>query len=332
MKNTQIGRCGLLGLLLAVFMPIADAAGVPVQVMPVQAAAQGTAVTALGEVRSNAAATLVAPASGRVLEALQGDAQVQRGTVIARIQAAGFPARVAAAEAQRSYSEQVVRRDQHLFADGVIAQAQVDTARLAARQAGDTLAALQQEAAALQITAPNSGMLQYVVPNGTEVAAGTAIARLDGRGQPWIQALLPPPLAQQLTAGDPVGIVHDGEKTSGSIRSIGQSARQSGLVTVLIQLPAKNHLLPGEWVQLRLHPAIAPAQGSVEVPAAAIVMRGARSFVWKMEHGQAQQVPVDIVGKRGAAVLVRGALRVGEEVITAGATRLTPGAAVRLAP
>jgi RND family efflux transporter MFP subunit len=331
-NNTQAGRFGLLGFLLAVFVPIVDAAGVPVQVMPVQAAAQDAVVTALGEVRSNAAATLVAPTSGRVLEALHGDAQVQRGTVIARIQAAGFSARVAAAEAQRSYSEQALRRERHLFADGVIAQAQVDTARLAARQAGDALAALQQEAAALQITAPSSGMLQYLVPNGTQVAAGTAIARLDGRGQPWIQAFLPPPLAQQLAVGDLVGIVHDGQQTSGTIRNVGQSARKSGLVTVLIQLPAKNHLLPGEWVQLRLHPAIAPAQGSVAVPETAIVMRGARSFVWKMEHGRAQQVPVDIIGKRGAAVLVRGALRVGEEVITEGATRLAPGAAVRLAP
>ena len=316
---------------LPTLTPAAFAAGVPVRVARVEAAASQATVSVLGEVRSRAAVTLAAPVNGRVLGPLRQDGPVRRGSLLARIQAAGFSARIAAAQAQQSYAENARQRDQKLFRDGVIAREQVDSATLAARQAQDALAALQQEGAELRVTAPISGMLQYLVPVGTLVAAGTAIARIDGRGRPWIQALVPPRLAQVLAVGEAVPIHHDGSQIAGTVRSIGESARQSGLVAVLIDLPAHSRLLPGEWATLRL-PSKVLQKARLEVPADAIVMRGAQSFVWRIEHGHAQPVPVHIVARNDEAVVIRAPLRIGESVITQGDTRLSPGSAVTLQP
>ncbi|MEY2341214.1 efflux RND transporter periplasmic adaptor subunit [Acidithiobacillus sp. IBUN Pt1247-S3] len=311
--------------------PAAFAAGIPVQVARVQSALSQTTMSALGEVRSRAEVTLAAPVTGRVLGPLRQDGPVRRGTLLAQIQAAGFSARIAAAQAQQGYAKDALQRDQKLFRDGVIARAQVDSARLAARQAQDALAALQQQSAQMQIQAPISGMLQYLVPVGATVAAGTPIARIDGRGRPWIQALVPPRLAQALTVGEPVMINDNGSDLTGTVRSVGQSARQSGLVAVLVDLPTQSRLLPGEWVTLHL-PGKVSKKAHLEVPVDAIVMHGAQSFVWRIEKGRAQQVPVQVIAKNGDMVVIHALLRAGEQVVTRGNIRLSPGSAVTSLP
>ena len=318
-------------LLLLIPSPSVLAAEITVQVARVEAGAAQTKVSALGEVRSRAAVTLVAPVTGRLLGPLRADGPVRQGALLGRIQVAGLPARVAAAQEQQDYAKNALQRAQKLFDDGIIAREQVDAARLAARQAGDALSALQQESAQLQITAPVAGLLQYLVPVGTLLAAGTPIARIEGRGKPWIQALVPPQVAGTLFAGDTVQIKVMGRKLAGRVRSVGQSARQSGLVAVLINLPKQSNLLPGEWVELHL-PVVLSHPARFAVPAQAVVMRGAEVYVWRVDQGRAQAVPVQIVARTENRVLIRGALQCGQVVVTRGNTRLSPGVAVAVQP
>ncbi|EQD46627.1 efflux transporter, RND family, MFP subunit, partial [mine drainage metagenome] len=179
--------------------------------------------------------------------------------------------------------------------------------------------ALQGELDNQAIIAPFTGILDYRVPSGAVVNAGTPIVTLAGRGAPWIEALLSPMSAMRLSRVAPVAIRFAGWSGSGRIHSIGHSARQSGLVTVYVTPPPRAPLLPGEWVQLRF------AQRSVPgfvVPLRAVVMQGADAFVFVDRAGRAVRVLVTVLGTRGVRAWVTGGLRSGETVVVRGAGRL----------
>lgn len=308
----------MLALLLLTVSGTASAA-VPVHTAAVQRSPWYNVLHVIARVRSVNHVTLSAPLSGRVWEPRRPVGEVRFGTLLARILPPGLHSSLQAAETQFRLAHVNVQRNRVLYRDGVVSLLVLQSSQAMERQMQAQVQALKGQLANQAIHAPFTGVLNYQVPAGAVVSAGTPIVTLDGRGTPWIQALIAPMSALHLNAGAPVRVRFDGWSGRGLIHSIGHSARESGLVAVYVTPPPRAPLLPGEWVHLRF--AQRPIQAFV-VPLSAVVMQGATAVVFCDRGGRALRLPVTVLGTRGARAWVEGALRRGEPVVVRGAGRL----------
>lgn len=188
-------------VLLLSFLWISSAWAVPVTVAIVKTSTWTQTVSVMGQVKSVGQVTLTAPMTGRVIGPFQPAGMLSPGAVIARIGPPGLQARIQAAQAQTDYARIALQRDQRLLRDGVVAIATVDSSRVAWQQANATSRALQAEQSDQSLIAPFAGSIDYLVAPGAVVMAGTPIATLSGRGQPWVASLVPPQTAFHLTVG-----------------------------------------------------------------------------------------------------------------------------------
>ncbi len=318
----QICASALLSL---VMMGSAWGAALPVQTALVHVTDAVQQSTLLAQVDSNGAITLTAPVTGRVIGPLLSDGPLVTGAIIARISAPGLQSSIQTAQKQIRFSQEQYQRDQQLYRDGVIARQNVSVGHMTLDEAQSHLQVLQAQAAQQTLTAPFAGDLHYLVPAGAVVNAGTAIATLSGRGKPWAQAYVTPALARRLRVGSSVRLHGSGWRGRGHIRAIGQSARHLGLVSVYIDLPIANPLLPGEWLQAQLPQNRGTA---FQIPGSAVVMHAAHIEVFVLRQGKAVAVPVQVIASRAGQSWVRGALQRGEWVIISANDRLVNGISV----
>ena len=317
----------LTGLLAGICS--AARAAVPVQTAPVQPSAWRNPVRVIARVRSVNHVTLSAPLSGRVWEPQRSVGEVHAGELLARVTPPGLQASLQAAQTQLRLAQLNVQRNHVLYHDGVVSLQTLQASRATERQMQAQAQALEGQLANQALRAPFAGILTYQVPAGAVVSAGAPIVTLDGRGRPWIEALVSPLSAMRLARADPVRIRFASWSGSGRIHSVGHSARQSGMVAVYVTPPAHAPLLPGEWVHLRFEQRPITA---FAVPLAAVVMQGAKAVVFCDRDGHALSVPVTVLGTRGDRAWVKGALEAGEPVVVRGAGRLLDGTALAVKP
>ncbi|MGK9453099.1 efflux RND transporter periplasmic adaptor subunit [Acidithiobacillus caldus] len=306
-------------LLLLITFWVRPAWAVPVTLATVQKSNWSRTIPVMGQVESVGMVTLTAPMTGRITGPFPATGTVAAGTVIAHVDAPGLQARLHAAEAQVEYARTALRRDEQLLKDGVVARATVEASRASYEQALGNARALRAEAVDQALTAPFTGNIRYLIAPGTVVAAGTPIASISGRAQPWVEALVPPELVFRLHPGEPAALRAHRWHGIGKIHSIGSSARQSGLVSVILHLPPHAPVLPGEWLSIQLQTSERPV---LRVPAAAVVMHGAKPLVYLDKNGRAQGVSVRVLGVEHGVAYLSGALRPGEQVVVSGSTRL----------
>ncbi len=320
-------------VLLATFLASTPAlgTGLVIRVATIRAVSKRPVLDALGEVSSMASLTLTAPVTGRLQGPLPPAGDVRRGERIVRVVPPGLAARLRAARAQVTYALLEYRRSRRLFRDGVIARETLERRRLLLSEDRASLRSLEAEEQETVLTAPFSGMIRYRVASGAVVEAGTVIARLQGRGRPWIHALLPPADLPRFRDGTVVAIRKGRWRGRGIVQSRGTSARPFGLVPIIVRIAPPSPLLPGEWVVLRI-PLEIRTRHLDQVPQSAVVMRGGQAFVWVVRRGRAQRVRVRIVYRARGVAAIQGPLRIGAKVITEGVTRLRPGTRVTVRP
>ena len=318
-------------LLVAMLIGISGSAwaAVPVQTAAVQRSSWRTPVRVIARVRSINHVSLSAPLSGRVWEPTRPVGEVRAGTLLARVSPPGLQASLQAARTQLRLAQLNVQRNHILYHDGVVSLQVLQGSRATEKQMQAQTQALEGQLANQALRAPFAGIVNYQVPTGAVVSAGTPIVTLDGRGTPWIEALVSPRSAMRLTRGQPVRIRLSGWSGTGRVHSIGHSARQSGLVALYVTPPSHAPLLPGEWVHLRLEQK---PQSAFVVPLNAVVMQGANAVVFCDQAGRARSVPVRVLGTRGDRAWIRGALPAGAPVVARGAGRLVNGSALLVQP
>ncbi|MDA8092544.1 MAG: efflux RND transporter periplasmic adaptor subunit [Betaproteobacteria bacterium] len=291
------------------------AGALPVRVAPVEAGTWSREITVLGSVESIGKLTLDTPVAGRVMGPFLPPGRIGKGAVIARVAPPGLVAQTQAARVRVAYAHTQLARARRLYKDGVVARQDVDQARLALAQAGSSLSAFEAQAGQQVLTAPFTGVLRYLVPPGAVVDAGSPIARLTGRAEPWVEAYVTPGQARALVPGGLAAIQAHGWRGAGRIRSVGSSARHMGLVSVYVALPHASPLLPGQWVSLTLKGAGGRA---FKVPTQAVVMQGADAQVYTIHNGRAHAISVRVVASHDGETWVRGPLQSGEAVVVSG--------------
>ncbi|MFM0433956.1 efflux RND transporter periplasmic adaptor subunit [Paraburkholderia aspalathi] len=324
----------------------ADQAVVSVQTVRVQRAVIAQPVRAYGIVAASASnlTTVNLPYLARIVQMrVQAGQSVTRGAPLFVVQA--DPAAVLAATQAKSavtLAQGELARTQSLYDKGLATQSQVATARKAAEDAQQALAAQSQTGVASGnkiVTAPIDGVvLQVSAAQGDQVQPGAAILQLAGGNGKDARANVvlgvEPSDIPTIHAGDTVTL--HGLSTSlakaaadGHVVLVGASIdQQSQLVNVGANVPlGQSAFIPGT----RVSADIATRSGTHwVVPRAAVLKDDKGAYVFQITpQNKARRVAVVTQVENGDRYGVDGPIDAAEGLVVSGNYELKDGMAVR---
>ncbi|RKF49918.1 efflux transporter periplasmic adaptor subunit [Paraburkholderia fungorum] len=324
----------------------ADQAVVSVQTVRAQRAVIAQPVRAYGIVAASASnlTTVNLPYLARIVQMrVQAGQRVMRGAPLFVVQA--DPAAALAATQAKSavtLAQGELTRTQSLYDNGLATQSQLATARKAADDAQQALAAQNQTGVASGnklITAPFDGVvLQISAAQGDQLQAGAAILQLaSGNGHDAranVMLGVEPSDVPAIHAGDTVTL--HGLSTSlakaavdGRVVLVGASVdQQSQLVNVGANVPLEQSaFIPGT----RVSADIATRSGTHWiVPRAAVLKDGTGAYVFQITpQNRARRVAVAIQVENGERYGVDGPLDGAQGLVVSGNYELKDGMAVR---
>ncbi|CAE6748828.1 hypothetical protein R69658_02616 [Paraburkholderia aspalathi] len=324
----------------------ADQAVVSVQTVRVQRAVIAQPVRAYGIVAASASnlTTVNLPYLARIVQMrVQAGQSVTRGAPLFVVQA--DPAAVLAATQAKSavtLAQGELARTQSLYDKGLATQSQLATARKAAEDAQQALAAQSQTGVASGnkiVTAPIDGVvLQITAAQGDQVQPGAAILQLAGGNGKDARANVmlgvEPSDIPAIHAGDTVTL--HGLSTSlakaaadGHVVLVGASIdQQSQLVNVGANVPlGQSAFIPGT----RVSADIATRSGTHwVVPRAAVLKDDKGAYVFQITpQNKARRVAVVTQVENGERYGVDGPIDAAEGLVVSGNYELKDGMAVR---
>lgn len=267
---------------------------------------------------------VAAPVGGMIewLAAAPGSS-VKRGQVVARLaspQALELQRDALQAGSQSALLQQSLKRDEQLFAEGLIAESRLQATRAAAAQAGAQASERKQGLALagiapgklggpLSLVAPIDGfVLEQSAQLGQRVEASAPIYRIARLSPLWLEIQAPLSLAAGLREGMPVKLSNSG--VSGKLIAIGRavdSASQTVLLRASVGKGAET-LTPGQVIEVEL---TAAGSAGERLPAAALFRHDGKTFAFV-------QVASDDKGARFEARALRVISQGGETAAVEG--------------
>lgn len=300
------------------------------------------ATNAIGTVEAVNGVTVSADLPG-IVEQISFDSgrSVSKGDILVRLDTKQERAQLAAAEAQRDLARLALQRNQGMAGQGVVAQSSLDQASAEFKSADARVGEIRATIERKTIRAPFAGVLGIRQVNlGQYVAGGAPIVTLQAIRPAYVNFSVPQAQLGQLAPGSAIEVVSDalGAPEHGRVAAF-ESAIDEATRNVRVQAIFDNRsgkLRPGMYVEAKLSSGgSAPV---VVVPASAISYAPFGDSVFIVEQmkdpkkgttyrGVRQQF-VKLGGSRGDQIGVISGLKAGEEVVTSGAFKLRPGAAV----
>ncbi len=251
---------------------------------------------------------------------------------------------VSSARAQVMNTSGAEARQQTLLDRNVVAQSQFDSAR----QAQDTALASVRRAEANLDKA--SKQLTYArlraEMDGVVTAVGAQVGQVVASGQPVVTVArpdireaavdVPEEVARDLKPGTAFDVALQLDPSvhiAGEVREVGPLADAATRTRhVLISLPgAADVFRLGTTITARL---TVPSAPSIELPRAALLVKGDKNFVWIVDPATtavtAREIMVAPAPRDDGAVQVTGGLAAGARVVIAGVHDLTEGQRVRV--
>jgi membrane fusion protein (multidrug efflux system) len=277
-----------------------------------------------------------------VVESISFDSgrNVSKGDVLVRLDTKQERAQLAAAEAQRQLAQLALRRNQGLAQKGIVPQQNYDQAEAEFKSADARVGEIKATIDRKTIRAPFSGVLGIRQVNvGQFLAGGAPIVSLQAIRPAYVNFTVPQQELARLRPGTPLEVVSDalGAPENGRISAV-DSTIDEATRNVRVQATFDNaggKLRPGMYVEAKM--TSAGATPVIVIPASAISYAPFGDSVYVVEEmkdpkgktyrGVRQQF-VKLGGSRGDQVAVLTGLKPGEEVVTSGAFKLRPGAAV----
>ena len=302
-----------------------------------------TTLNAIGSVQAVNGVTVSADLPGIITEfAIDSGRAVTKGDVLVRLDTRQERAQLAAADAQRELARLALERNRGLAASGVVAQSNLDQAQAefksAEARAGEIRATIERKT----IRAPFSGVLGIRQVNlGQYVAGGAPIVSLQAIRPVYVNLTVPQHQLATLRPGTSIQVTSDalGSPEVGKVAAIDSvidEATRNARVQAIFDNKS-GRLRPGMYVEAHLGSGGATSVVTVPVSAISYAPFGDSVFVveemkdkdGKSYKGVRQQF-VKLGGSRGDQVGVVSGLKSGEEVVTSGAFKLRPGAAVTI--
>ncbi|NID14520.1 efflux RND transporter periplasmic adaptor subunit [Luteibacter yeojuensis] len=176
-----------------------------------------------------------------------------------------------------------------------------------------------------ELLAPKAGRIttdSFVV--GERIEPGRPLFTIVAESSVWVEAHLPPGVAEQAEPGAAVTILAHGSETKGSvIQRSHQTDEKTRTVDVRIQVPNEKDLLhPGELVEARI--AVASHTRQLAVPAEAIVLllNQPTVFVSGKKTGQFEPVAIEVGETHDGWTEVKNGLKAGTPYVSKGAFAL----------
>lgn len=336
------------------FVPVLAAAA-DIRLSPEQAKQAGIVTATVAEVKREGGVRLPAqvvvppgqvdviaaavPAMVAAVRVAYGET-VKRGQPLIRLQGGQLlelQSSYASAQAQARLATEKRRRDEALFADGIIAQNRLSEARATETQAlalaAEKRAALRLAGAAepgsdgalsgsAEIRAPFDGVvLEASAQPGQRVDATMPLLTL-GRLTPlWLEIQASANQAAGLAPGDAVAV--PGCSAPARITLIApqmQAASQSVLIRAELAKPA-GCVKPFQYVQTTVMPARTPT-GAWQLPAAAVTRHQGQAWVFLAASAGYQPLAVEVLDESATATAVAGALPANAKVVVKGVATL----------
>ena len=332
----------------------AQPAGVPVTLARVAREDLTQNLDGVGTVTSLASVLVRPQVEGQLTALLVEEGQmVKQGELLATIDDRAIKAALEQAEATKQSNqaqlrivEQDLARYQTLIQRGsiprqTVEQSEAEAARLRATLRGNdaTIDAERVRLSYTRITSPVAGrvgirnvdvgnLLRTNDSNGlftvTQMSPISVVFALPQESLPQLQPLLSgdsPVVARSRDGGQLLG--------EGHLRSIdNQVAASTGTIRVRAVFDNKDgQLWPGQFVAIDLQSGV--LRNGLVLDSRAVRRGLDGAFVFRIEDGKAQKVPVRIVQEVDGRTLVEG-LAADDEVVLDGHSRLTPGARVEV--
>ena len=329
--------CGLM--LSSCQSPADTAAPDPVATIDVALVTTGNIdekITLYGAAEANGAGkyTLSAPMEALVqaVDAPVGT-QVRRGQILVRLSPSPT-ARLdlVTASANASAADLAHARARRLRADGLVSDADVETARAAKQTTDAARASLATRNGALVLRAPASGTVEIVGASAGElVAPGTTIVSLVKEGDLRARFGVDPAIARRIPQGSYVEITAAGSKTPFNVPVLSVDSvvdPVTKLASVYVQIPDESGVGAGESLTGRV--LLGNIPGGMTIPYAALLDDGGQPYVFVIAQNVAKRRDIVAGPRTGDRISVASGLKPGERVATAGVTALEDGMKVRI--
>ncbi len=289
---------------------------------------------AIGSSEAFQSATITSDVSGRIVEvSLTPNTQVTQGDVLVQLDARAATLSLETAQSELELAADAVTRYERLQQSGnlTVTDVTLSEARLTQRLAEATVAQAELALEDLTIRAPISGKIGLSDMNaGDYLTANTPIATIDNSSELLVEFELPERSVSFLSLGRDValetpsltGRIFEGEITAFDSRI--DDVTRSVTVQVRVENPDET-LWPGMTFTARIRNLSDPLW---VVPTTAITWSRDGASIWYENEGKAQSTPVTILHRRDESVWLDVDLPAGTMIITEGAHKLRPGAAI----
>jgi RND family efflux transporter MFP subunit len=317
----------------------ADSEAKPVALVALAPAQQGAVdetLTVYGAVEAGAMGkhVLAAPAEATVvaIEAPVGT-RVGAGQVVVRLAPSPTSrldyakAATDAATAQAAYA-----RAQRLRADGLVSDADVETARAAAQSAGATRASLGARNGALTLRAPTAGFVESVASApGDLVAPGTAVASIAGSGNLRARFGIDPAQASRVRPGMVLRVTPpSGISFSAPVLSVDPVVDPTTkLASLFVNVPAGSGIGTNSALNGQLDLGSTGGGAALTIPYAALLDDAGQPYVFVVAKGVAHRRDVETGAVSGDRIVIVKGVKPGDQVVTEGGTALEDGMQVR---
>jgi RND family efflux transporter MFP subunit len=282
---------------------------------------------------------VAAPVTGMVdMLAVAPGATVRRGQVVAHLaspQALELQRDALQAGSQAGLLQQNLKRDEQLFAEGLIAESRLQATRAAAAQASAQASERNQGLALagaapgklggkLALVAPIDGVvLEQGVQLGQRVENATLIYRIAKLSPLWLEIQAPVDVAATLREGNLVKIAHS--DVSGKLIAIGRAVDAASQTVLLRATVGKgaDTLRPGQVIEVEI---AGPAGQPQRLPASALVRNEGKTLAFIQIASDDKGIvfetrPLRVVSQGGDGVTVDG-IKAGEKVAIKGVSGL----------
>ena len=218
-----------------------------------------------------------------------------------------------------------------LRGDGLVSDAEVETARSAARSASAARSSITQRQATLVLRAPNSGTVENLTARaGDVIPAGTTIVTIGIQGDLRARFGIEPALAVRIRTGQPISLlpINRGQVIATTVVGVQPRADAiTQLAAVFARIPSGSGMGAGQALKASIR--IGGSTCGLTVPYAALLDDGGKSYVFVVKGGVAKARDVAPGNSAGDRVQILSGLQPGERVVTEGGTALEDGMAVR---
>jgi RND family efflux transporter MFP subunit len=258
--------------------------------------------------------------------------KVRRGQLIVQLSAApNTRLDLAKASTDARAADAAYARAKRLRADGLVGDADVETARAAAQVADTTLASYRGRAGRLALVAPAAGYVATIANNpGDLVQAGAPIATIASTTALRAHFGVDPATARTLSPGTPISIATTSGRAPITVRiqSIDPGVNPATrLQSVFATLPPLFGAGPGET--LRAEVATQRQADAVTIPYAALLDDGGQPFVFVVSASVAHRRDVTAGATSHDRVAIAKGVKPGDSVVIEGGTAVEDGMKVR---